>query len=466
MKKILLSIIFLLSGLLLLTPSTVFATEIEDLSLEQFLQNYSLISLGHRNNGNATVYHVTSNFLVNGTIQSANAHAIITEADSLQSLCSTSTTNFYYHNSGYIQSNLTNCSALDFNFDTLYNNIVAKQAEIQSGIPVEGTSLELKTGSSYNIVNVNDLEEIIFTDITNEGSNLTVFTILDSGAVSLPSLYWYGENDEKHQFITNDKFGGATAYNANGISPQSYTTQTGRNQPTYYKYDDVYHGNIVWNIPNATSVTLSSGVPFVGHIIAPNADITMAESNTAGSVIANSFTGAGNTEIHSYPLQQSGLLRNLNPKNETVKLDCDCEGGDSRPESVTIYLAANGTRIRSIVLNRENNYTYELSDLPETLDGSTDIEYTLEGAYIDEYVENIDGFNLVLGCTDAQKADNTDKKEPESNSTAGEQEKVEKNPVTDDKVPYFVLVSIVAFVALLVTTMSLYIKNRGIIIKK
>ena len=495
MKKLLLSIVLLLS-IFLLGPLTVFADGIEDLSLEGLLRNYSLITLGQRDNGNAKVFHLTGNYLINGSISNSSSGKVIIEPKdtfATQSACSAIASKYLsYNNIHYTNGiDIPACSTLNFSFTNLYNNIISGQASIQKGLPLEGESLlELTPGSNYNIININDVKEIVFKDIDSEENVLTVITVLDSGSITMPSVYWYGENNEKYQFITNDKLGGSTAYNANanGVSSQ-VNLATG---PYSYRYEDVYHGNIVWNLPNATSITFT-GVPFVGHVIAPNADVTMPESNTAGSLIVNSFTGAGNSEIHNYPLQGNGLLRNLNSRNATVTLDCDCETGDTRPESVTVYLAANGSRLRSIVLNRENNYTYELVDLPATLDGSTDIVYTLEGDYIDEYVKGISDFNLTSGCANPTDDDdeleptidnpdenseiepaennteekneiepadnNTEEKneiEPTENSIAGEKENKEENPVTDDSVLYTMIISIIALVTLFVTTLSLY----------
>ena len=480
MKKILLSIVLLLS-VFLLSPLTVLADGVEDLSLEDLLRNYSIVTLGQRDNGNMSLFHLTGNYLINGSVSSPSYyHMFLKPITNTQPSCSTVASK-YYNYSGYSGgSNITACSTLNFSFTNLYNNIVEAQARIERGVPIEGEStLELTPGSNYNIININDVKEIVFKDIDSEENTLTVITALDSGSVHMPNIYWAGDNDENNQFITNDNFGGSTAYLAGAVSTQnSEVAAPMHNMPTFYKYEDVYHGNIVWNFPNATSIDFT-GVPFVGHLIAPNADVSMPESNTTGALIVNSFSGAGNSEIHSYPLQVSGLLRDLNSRNVSVTLDCDCETGDTRPESVTVYLAANGTRLRSIVLNRGNNYTYELADLPETLDGSTDIVYTLEGDYIDEYVKGISDFNLTTGCTIQEEdddeleptennteekneieptEDNTEEKneiEPTENSIAGEEEKKEENPVTDDKVLYTTVLSIIALVTLLVTGLTL-----------
>ena len=81
----------------------------------------------------------------------------------------------------------------------------------------------------------------------------------------------------------------------------------GKEQATHlYEQDtftqDTYFGNIVWNIPNATYIKLKEGAPFAGHLIAPNADVDTPETHFAGCFIVNSIYGEGNTEAHFYPL--------------------------------------------------------------------------------------------------------------------------------------------------------------------
>ncbi|MBQ1550785.1 MAG: choice-of-anchor A family protein [Bacilli bacterium] len=67
--------------------------------------------------------------------------------------------------------------------------------------------------------------------------------------------------------------------------------------------EDSYYGNIVWNLPNADYIKLKENAPFAGHMIAPNADVETPELHFAGCFIVNSIYGEGNTEAHFYPIR-------------------------------------------------------------------------------------------------------------------------------------------------------------------
>ena len=69
--------------------------------------------------------------------------------------------------------------------------------------------------------------------------------------------------------------------------------------------EDSYYGNIVWNLPNADYIKLAENAPFAGHMIAPNADVETPELHFAGCFIVNSIYGEGNTEAHFYPINSN-----------------------------------------------------------------------------------------------------------------------------------------------------------------
>ena len=96
---------------------------------------------------------------------------------------------------------------------------------------------------------------------------------------------------------TNEEIPTNNYFNINNTSSYS-------NYATYApKYNgEKYYGNIIWNIPNSNSVTMTQA-PFVGHIIAPKAIINMPEMHTAGSVIAKEINASGSAETHYYPYQ-------------------------------------------------------------------------------------------------------------------------------------------------------------------
>jgi choice-of-anchor A domain-containing protein len=55
--------------------------------------------------------------------------------------------------------------------------------------------------------------------------------------------------------------------------------------------------NVMWNMPNASSLTMS-GISIQGSILAPNAAVNFSNGNFEGTLVANSWTGNG--EGHNY----------------------------------------------------------------------------------------------------------------------------------------------------------------------
>ena len=68
---------------------------------------------------------------------------------------------------------------------------------------------------------------------------------------------------------------------------------------------------IVWNIPNATNVTMSDHAT-IGHIIAPNADVKAPDTNYAGCLIAKSLSG--HIEGHYYIYNDGTIPKKDKPK--------------------------------------------------------------------------------------------------------------------------------------------------------
>ena len=176
------------------------------------------------------------------------------------------------------------------NYERLYENIVAQQANIkkgQSASPSDGV-VHISVGSNYVIDNISDVNEIIFDNFEDNKDQITIVTINNSGSIHFPKV---SKNSDGYRgVITNDYYG--------------------KEEATYsYEYSnfvtDSYHGNIIWNVPNATFIELAEGAPFIGHLIAPNADVETPELHFAGCFIVNSLYCEGNTEAHFYPLTAS-----------------------------------------------------------------------------------------------------------------------------------------------------------------
>lgn len=140
-----------------------------------------------------------------------------------------------------------------WDFDRLYNNIIAEQSAIDEGTSVkkDGKVAHIKVGEVYNIDNINDLDEIVFDNFDKEKDKLTIITIKNEGDINFP-------------LISKD------TGNYKGIVTNDYYEKTEATH--FYEQDtfvqDSYHGNIIWNVPNATYIKLKENAPFARHLIA------------------------------------------------------------------------------------------------------------------------------------------------------------------------------------------------------
>ena len=320
-------------------------------------------------------------------------------------------------------------------FKTLYDSIVAQQEKIEEGQKLtidDNDNIHLKIGGNYTIENINDVKNIIFEDYEKNKDELTIITIKDTGSINLPIVGYGTENSNSPvKVYTNDYFGGSTSWNTGG-----------KNQ-----FYDNYYGNIVWNIPNATFLTLTEKSPFIGHVIAPNADVETPELHFAGAMIVNSLYSEGYSEAHFYPLKVgsvgTGIEKTESLGNNSVEKitisgkkiwdDNDDQDG-KRPENITINLLADGVKIDSKTISSDDDWTYEFKNLDRTKN-NVKIKYTITEDAVDNYSteikeyptghENtIDGFDITNKYTPEQTSltvnkvwvdeDNHDKIRPNS----------------------------------------------------
>ena len=130
----------------------------------------------------------------------------------------------------------------------------------------------------------------MFDSFEANKDNLTIITINNSGIINFPKIFESTDNGDGNLVSTNDYYG--------MIRPSS-------SYENNYVIDK-YHGNIIWNIPNATYIELPSA-PFIGHLIAPKADVKGPELHYAGAFIVNSLYLEGNSEAHFYPLTSTNI---------------------------------------------------------------------------------------------------------------------------------------------------------------
>lgn len=313
-----------------------------DYSLENMIQNYSVVTLGQNerypdadylqnyNKGDLYLAHSVGGILAKNdiyigrldnkrsTAEGVKYHSYFGGDQKRNIFDFNAVKNGYLyakdvHNIGNLSYN--NCEYLNrqyglypwctvigtyMNFNRLYNNITQSQKRIKKGkkLDVSSDTLKIKTGGTYYIDDISDVRDIIFEDFENNKDELTIITINNSGAITFPQLF---RNDSYAIIPTND-------YSSMSSPDYRYSSLFVAN---------TYYGNIIWNLPNARYIRFRTGTPVVGHVIAPNADVEGATStHFAGTFIVNSlYWNAGFTEAHFYP-----LTKEISYKNNIDKL--------------------------------------------------------------------------------------------------------------------------------------------------
>ena len=299
-----------------------------DYSIEDMLRNYSVVTFGQKDyDENATqlrdnflpgslrIFHIVGNYIVNGDIdlvtKNANAihHAYRVDCMSIdnnrasyftgtmvngffENRCSDNTYSsrsqvVYRHPADSGNIYFTETSSVQgtyMNIERLYNNIVESQSKIKKGRIVDTSSktVHLNVGEEYYIEDINNIDNIIFDNLDDGDEKLTVITINNSGKISFPKIF---KDDSYNMIPSNDYY--------RNLKPNGEYSD--------YYVIDYYHGNIIWNIPNATYIELPSA-PFAGHLIAPKADVEGPELHFAGAFLVNSLALPDNSEAHFYPL--------------------------------------------------------------------------------------------------------------------------------------------------------------------
>ena len=178
------------------------------------------------------------------------------------------------------------------NFDRLYENIIAEQ----SGI-TEGTKL---TVESDGVLHIPIGGTYTIEDISNVEE--IVFDNFENNKDELTIITIKNDGDINFPLVSKDGNG------YKGIVTNDYygkEAATHLYEMNTFRSEDSYYGNIVWNLPNAEYIKLAENAPFAGHMIAPNADVETPELHFAGCFIVNSIYGEGNTEAHFYPINSN-----------------------------------------------------------------------------------------------------------------------------------------------------------------
>lgn len=361
-----------------------------DYSIRDMLRNYSVVTFGQKNyDSNATkltgqppgslkIFHVTGNFIVKGNIL-VEPKESVTAANNPYSYSYTcyNGSNYSCLNNGIINGfghldhmsldegrlsyldtifssyfmcrqekvygrysqSMSSCltkQGIYINIERLYNKIVEEQQKINKGkyISSNGQDIHIKVGGNYYIDSVNDIESIIFDNFENNENELTTITIMDDGAITFPKIF-----DAFGIIPTNDSF---DSTRPNNSYPGNFVLSK-------------YKGNIIWNVPNASYIKMST-TPFVGHLIAPKADVEGEEFHFAGAFLVNSLAVEDNTEAHFYPLKKE-INYKTSVDNYTAKTNIDEKAGSILFNNNVIPTKLEEGMFVSFKINVEKDYS-------------------------------------------------------------------------------------------------------------
>lgn len=315
-----------------------------DYSIEDMLKNYNVVTFGkqgynpnvqyqmYSGQGTLQLYHSNGNVLVNGDVGSMerldstnlsyvngsiripikHGYGKIYSSSSQIGFCSSypKCYNQYSYNASY--TTVGNY----INFDRLYENILEQQKKIKKGKKIETNddTLHLSIGGEYYIDDISSVHDIIFDNFEDNKDELTIITINNSNSINFPQLFVLNDEHQYQTIPTNDYLG---------------MTRPNNDYSRYF-VNSTYYGNIIWNFPNANYIRFRTGVPIVGHIIAPNADVEGPELHFAGTFLVNGLSLSGHSEAHFYPLTSTNIPYRSNPELLKAKMNMKKSQGNIR----------------------------------------------------------------------------------------------------------------------------------------
>ena len=276
-----------------------------------------------------------------------------------------------YHINGYEWYTRYETKKTDeyIDFDALASTIVEEQKHLALGTiltPDSEGRIYVQAGGTYTIESLSNVNEIIFDNLTKDVNETTMITITDpgdaTGKIHFPLLL-KRVGDQTEQIVTGNKDSS----------------------------DEYYGGNVVWNITNAEYITFTKA-PFIGHLIAPQADIKLEEMNFAGTFIVNSLQGAGGTEGHYFPYKGKELEKSEPvPIPKVIKVSISKLDDNNKPlaGAELEILDKDGKQVASWTstieahellgkLKAGETYTLHEIKAPDGYELAKDIEFTIQ----------------------------------------------------------------------------------------
>ena len=147
--------------------------------------------------------------------------------------------------------------------------------------------------------------------------------------------------------------------------------------------------------PTGKTLVLSEGNNWVGSFT----DLDKYENGTEIVYSVRELTVPGyETVITGDQLSGYTVTNSHNPeltKVEGTKTWNDNDDQDGkRPESITISLLADGVVIDTVTVTAEDGWRWSFEDLPKYRDHGTEIVYTVTEDAVEEYISDVNGFNV------------------------------------------------------------------------
>lgn len=402
------------------------ATEIVDITddkydggytIEEMINKYNVITLGTKKpNVNVTDYdlvspfgrladcaHIVGPILIEGNLENKDTNVFLYHSQVVKGVSSFikgmiknggnamnedgTNPNFYvgvknvvempysdqeiYHINGYEWYTRYETKKTDeyIDFNILASTIIEEQKYLASGTILEPDSsgrIYVQAGGTYTIESLSNVNEIIFDNLTKDINETTMITITDpgdtTGKIHFPLLL-KREGDKTEQIVTGNTEGS----------------------------DEFYGGNVVWNITDAEYITFTKA-PFIGHLIAPQADVKLEEMNFAGTFIVNSLQGSGGTEGHYFPYKGKELEKSeLVPIPKVIKVSISKLDDNNKPlagaeleiidrdgNRVAIWTSTTDSHELLGMLKAGETYTLHEIKAPDGYELAEDMEFTVQ----------------------------------------------------------------------------------------
>ena len=275
---------------------------------------------------------------------------------------------------------------------------------VAENLPIIGpyAFIEEKAPTGYQI----DPNPLVFVEKPEVGDDQKVIVTLTKAELEQNTPITISGISKNKGVIINVDTEGASEVNIQSQIKLNYLDGNNRNNQETEDFDDSV---VLWNFINRSKdQTITFNSPFQGTVLAPD-DTIRVQQNLDGSIIANNVLI--NSDSHRWDMQTNEAtpstlqLRMVNKK--FAKTTIDVSGTktwkdnqnqyNTRPDSITVDLLQNGTKIASqdVKADAKGNWSYTFTDVPKTDDEGQEYNYTIREETVKGYETKVDGMNLI-----------------------------------------------------------------------